>query len=106
MRLSVESGSRLGGGRVSDSFDASVWAICICAFWGMMQLGEATVTSRGAFNHSKHLKRQDVFLGNDLDNNPYARLDLPSAKTAKPGEIQQIYLVGQEETSRVTSGPW
>ncbi|OAX31217.1 hypothetical protein K503DRAFT_814403, partial [Rhizopogon vinicolor AM-OR11-026] len=57
--------------------------------------GEVSVESRAAFNQKKHLTRKDVFLGLDLNGKTYARLDLPSAKTARPGEIQSVYLVSQ-----------
>ena len=36
------------------------------------------------------------FFGIDLANNHYACLDLPSAKTAKPGEIQSVFLIMQQ----------
>jgi hypothetical protein len=62
----------------------------------MMRFGEVSVASRGAFNPSKHLKRGDAHFGYDLDKKLYVRLDLPSAKTAKPGEIQSVYMVPQE----------
>jgi hypothetical protein len=61
----------------------------------MMRFGEVAVASRNTFSGAKHLKRSDVFLGLDLDEKHYARLDLPSAKTAKPGEIQSVYLTAQ-----------
>ncbi|KAJ7780885.1 hypothetical protein B0H14DRAFT_2631050 [Mycena olivaceomarginata] len=48
-----------------------------------------------SFDPAKHLKRQDVFFGSDLDGKPYARLDLLSAKTALAGEIQHIFVVPQ-----------
>ncbi|KAJ7186446.1 hypothetical protein C8R46DRAFT_1057211 [Mycena filopes] len=66
-----------------------------CAFWGMMRFGEVSVASRPAFDPAKHLTRKDVFFGFDLDNNPYARLDLPSAKTALAGEVQSVFVVPQ-----------
>jgi hypothetical protein len=81
---------------LNDSFDACAWAMAACAFWGMMRFGEVSVTSRGAFMPSKHLKRRDVRLGHDLNGKYYACLSLPSAKTAKPGEIQSVFLVRQE----------
>jgi hypothetical protein len=79
----------------NNPFDACIWAMATCAFWGMMRFGEVSVTSRNAFSGDKHLKRKDVFFGQDLDNKPYARLDLPSAKTAKPGDTQAVFLVEQ-----------
>ncbi|KZT17912.1 hypothetical protein NEOLEDRAFT_1027298, partial [Neolentinus lepideus HHB14362 ss-1] len=78
--------------RLDDSFDACIWAICACAFWGMMRFGEATVQARHAFDGARHLKRSDSIFAHDLDGHPYARLDLPSAKTAKPGETQSVFL--------------
>ena len=53
------------------------------------------MASWGAFNPEKHITRGDVFSGCDSDGSPYARLDLPAAKTAKPGEIQSVFLVEQ-----------
>ena len=47
------------------------------------------------FSCSTHLSRGDAIFGKDLDGQPYARLDLPAAKTAHPGEIQQVFLVAQ-----------
>src|ERR1700733_13184441 len=97
---------------LSEPFDACVWAMASCAFFGMMHFGKVSVTARNAFSGSKHLKHRDVFLGSDLDGKCYARLDLPSAKTAKPGKIQSVYLTAQTtpfshgETIVKTSGQW
>jgi hypothetical protein len=82
--------------KLDNPFEACIWAMVTCAFWGMMRFGEVSVTTRNAFDKSKHLTRRDVHLGTDLDGKPYARLDLPSAKTAKPGEIQSVFMVPQE----------
>jgi hypothetical protein len=81
---------------LSDPFEACIWVMAVCVFWGMMRFREVSVTSHDVFDKSKHLKQQDVHLGVDLDGKLYAHLDLPSAKTAKPGEIQSIFLVPQE----------
>lgn len=81
---------------LSDPFDACIWAMAVCAFWGMMRFGEVSVSSRNAFDGKKNLKRRDVFFGYDRNGKRYARLDLPDAKTAKPGEIQHVFLVAQE----------
>ena len=62
-----------------------------------MRFGEVSVTTRNAFSSTKHLTCKDAHFGVDLDGKPYARLDLPSAKTAKPGEIQSVFLVPQNE---------
>lgn len=80
---------------LSDPFDACVWAMASCAFFGMMRFGEVSVESRAAFKPAKHLTRKDVFLGFDLAGKAYARLDLPAAKTARPGETQSVFLVTQ-----------
>lgn len=77
---------------LSDPFDACIWAMASCAFFGMMHFGEVSVASRSAFNPLKHLTRTHAFFGHDLQSNPYARLDLPSAKTAWTGETQSVFL--------------
>ncbi|VDB90881.1 unnamed protein product [Peniophora sp. CBMAI 1063] len=82
---------------LSSPYDACLWAIATCAFWGMMRFGEATVDARKDYNPKKKLARKHVFFGHDLDGKPYARLDLPTAKTAKQGEIQKIFLTAQGE---------
>lgn len=73
-------------------FDACLWAMSSCAFWGMMRFGEVSVPSRPKFNPSLHLTRKDAVFGYDLDGRPYAKLLLPSAKTARPGEVQTVFL--------------
>ncbi|KAJ7283379.1 hypothetical protein C8J57DRAFT_1054554 [Mycena rebaudengoi] len=78
---------------LNDSFDACVWAMASCAFWGMMRFGEVSVKTRNSFNGAKHLKREDFCEGLDHDGKSYGRLDLPDAKTAQPGEIQHVYIV-------------
>ena len=57
-----------------------------------------STTMCGPFSGAKHLKCSDVFLRSDLDGKCYACLDLPSARTAKPSEIQSIYLTAQGDT--------
>lgn len=71
---------------LSDPFDACIWAMASCAFFGMMRFGEVSVASHSAFNPLKHLTRAHAFFSHDLWGNPYACLDLPSAKTAQAGE--------------------
>jgi hypothetical protein len=73
-------------------FDACIWAMATCAFWGMMRFGEVSVKSRSSFNGATHLKRSDVFFGHDLDGNLYVKLMLLSAKTAAPGELQSVFM--------------
>ncbi|KAG1786752.1 uncharacterized protein HD556DRAFT_1247883, partial [Suillus plorans] len=77
---------------LSDPFDACVWAMASCTFFGMMCFGEVSVASQGAFAPTKHLTRANAFFGADLRGNPYAHLDLPSAKTARAGEVQSVFL--------------
>ena len=80
---------------ISQPFDACVWAMATCAFFGMMRFGEVSVKAATAFDGTKHLKRKDVVIGYDLRGKRYARLDLPSAKTALPGEVQSVFVVDQ-----------
>lgn len=81
--------------RLHDPFDACVWAMASCAFFGMMRFGEVSVKSCSDFSPARHLTRKDAFFGSDLRGQPYARLDLPSAKTAQPGETQSVFLTVQ-----------
>ena len=67
-----------------------------CAFRGMMHFREVSVSSRSASDKTKHLKWQDIFFGLNRDNKHYTQLDLPSAKAAKPGKIQSIFIVPQD----------
>ena len=62
-----------------------------------MHFGKVSISSHTAFDKTKHLKRCDVFFSLDLDGKHYAWLDLPSTKTAKPGEIQSVFLVPQSD---------
>ncbi len=80
---------------LEDPFEACIWAVAACAFWGIMRFGEVTVQSRSAFSPSLHLTRSNAFFGFDLNGKEYARLDLPSAKTARAGEIQHVFLCKQ-----------
>ena len=81
---------------IDEPFDACIWAMALCAFWGMMCFSEVSVTSRSAFDMAKHLTRKDAHFDFDLDGKPYVHLDLPSSKMAKPGKIQSIFLIPQE----------
>jgi hypothetical protein len=80
---------------LSNSFDACIWAMAACGFWGMMRFGELAVKSRAAFRGQLHLKRSDVQFGVDGSGEAYVRLGLPSAKTAAPGEIQYVTITNQ-----------
>lgn len=77
---------------LSNPFDACVWAMAACTFFGMMRFGEVPVASQGAFTPTKHLSRASAFFGADLRGNPYMRLDLPSAKKARAGKVQSVFL--------------
>ncbi|KAJ3560708.1 hypothetical protein NP233_g10660 [Leucocoprinus birnbaumii] len=85
-----------GALNLAEPFDACIWAMATCAFWGIMRFGEVSYPSSRTFDGSKHLKRCDVTFDEDTNGVPYARLNLPCAKTAKPGEIQQVFLATQE----------
>jgi hypothetical protein len=56
---------------LDDPFDACVWAMACCAFWGMMRFGEPSVKSRSDFDGSRHLKREDCHEGLDQDGKLY-----------------------------------
>ena len=81
---------------INEPFDACIWAICVCTYWGMMQLGEVMVNSRNMFDKKMHLMWKDAIFRYDSVGNCYACLDLLAAKTAKPGEIQSVFLISQE----------
>ena len=81
---------------MADSFEACIWAMATCAFFGLMRFGEVSVPSRAAFSKEKHLTRGSCLLATDLDGRPYARLHLPAAKTAAPGECQDIFFVEEQ----------
>jgi hypothetical protein len=76
---------------LNDPFEACIWAMVTCAFWGMMCFGEVSVSSRSSIIPAKHLKHEDAHFNYDLNRKLHVRLNLPSAKTAKPGEIQSVY---------------
>ncbi|KAF8884477.1 hypothetical protein BD779DRAFT_1536632 [Infundibulicybe gibba] len=82
---------------ISQPFDACVWAMATCAFWGMMRFGEVSVEARSKFSPDKNITREGATFGQDLDGKQYVRLDLPAAKTADPGEIQQVFLTCQRD---------
>lgn len=77
---------------LDDPFDACVWAMAACAFWGLMRFGEVSVKSRAAFDPARHLTRGDAHLLHNLAGQPYFSLHLPSAKMAAPGEVQEVIL--------------
>ncbi|KAG2062201.1 hypothetical protein BDR06DRAFT_946350, partial [Suillus hirtellus] len=81
--------------KLDQPFDACIWAIASCSFFGMMRFSKVSVRTHTEFNASKHITRKDVLFGVDLNGKSYARLDLPSAKMAKPGETQSVFLVEQ-----------
>ncbi|KIJ41366.1 hypothetical protein M422DRAFT_172422 [Sphaerobolus stellatus SS14] len=76
-------------------YGACIWAICLCMFWGMMHAGEAMVIAQKDFNGKLHLKRSDIFFDKDTDGKLYACLDLPSAKTARPGRTKSVFITEQ-----------
>ena len=80
---------------LDDPFDACVWAMAVCAFWGLMRFGEVSVKTRDSFNPAAHLTRGDAFYGTDDDGKAFFRLVLRAAKTAQPGEVQHVTLLAQ-----------
>lgn len=89
--------------KLDSSFDACAWAMATCAFWGMMRLGEATVASRNSFSPLSHPTRSSVVQDVDLKGTPYAKIILPKAKTAQPGEKQSVWLSRQGELCPITA---
>jgi hypothetical protein len=83
------------GLNLDDPFEAAVWALCTCAFWGLMRFGEVTVKRRTDYKPSVHISRGHVLFSRDQLGHPYARLTLPTARTAAAGETQDIFLVQQ-----------
>ena len=81
---------------INEPFDACVWAMALCAFWGWMHFWEVSVTTQSTFSKAKNLTHRDAHFGFDQDSKPYAHLNLPSSKAAKPGENQSIFLVPQD----------
>ncbi len=84
---------------LTNPFNTAIWVVASCALWSMMRFGEVTVTSHRVFSGTLHLKRSDALMGHDLDGKPYAKLCLPATKTARPGEIQEVFLAQQEPGS-------
>ena len=64
-------------------------------FWGMMHLGEATVEIQKVFHPLSHATHGCIHQGHDNKGTPYARIDLPKAKTTKLREKQSIWLATQ-----------
>lgn len=87
----------------TDPFDTCIWALASCAFFGMMRFGEVSVRTRTSFTPSSHITRAMAHFGTDLKGAPYARLDLPAAKTARPGETQSVFLNEQGNLCPLTA---
>ncbi|KAA1077931.1 hypothetical protein PGT21_024184 [Puccinia graminis f. sp. tritici] len=72
--------------------ERAILNLAISAFWGMARLGELTyLSSGGPLDPLSSLLTSDV-LFQDSSKGKKAILILPSAKTAKPGELQRIHL--------------
>lgn len=41
---------------LENPFEACIWAMVTCAFWGMMCFSKVSISSHAAFNKAKHLK--------------------------------------------------
>jgi hypothetical protein len=83
------------GLQLSDPFDTCVWVICACVFWGLMRFGEATMKTRTQFDGAKHAKRADVWFSLNTLRRPYVHIRLLTAKTAKPGKLQDVFITKQ-----------
>ncbi len=60
--------------RHDSPFDACIWAVATCAFWGMMRFGKVSVHARGDFSPIRHITRANVVFSTDLDVRPYIKL--------------------------------
>jgi hypothetical protein len=80
---------------LQDPFVAAIWAICACAFWGLMQFGEVTVKHRAEFSPAVHAAQGHVCFSCDQLGHPYACITLPIAKTAAARQTQDIFLLQQ-----------
>ena len=81
---------------MEDPFEACIWAMASCAYWGMMRFAEVSVHSRVSFVGTRHLKCVDVLFDKDQNGRCYVQLNLPAAKTAVAGEKQSVFLVEQQ----------
>lgn len=81
---------------LSDPFDVCIWAMVTGAFWGLMHFGKVSSPTSHHFNGTKQLKQKDAFISTDLNGASYAHLDLPAAKTTKPGEVQSVFIAAQK----------
>lgn len=67
---------------LSNSFDAAVYAVACCAFWGCRRLGELVVPSAGEFNPERHVsKSADLRFHSPPASRGYATLPVPFTKT-------------------------
>ena len=80
---------------LSDPFDACIWAMAACTFWGLMRFGELSVKSRSTFDPGRHLTHADADYGCNLNGKAFFHLNLQTAKTAQLGEVQQVHLAEQ-----------
>jgi len=78
---------------LTNSFDATVYAVACVAFWACCRLGELLVTSRGAFNLQRDISRGCLKTrGVAKFGRRFTMLHLPKTKT-KGQQGEDIYLI-------------
>lgn len=45
---------------ITSSFDATIWAVCLTMFYGLLRRSNVLVNSASKFDTSKHLRRRDI----------------------------------------------
>lgn len=88
---------------MNSSFDSCVWAAVCCAFFGLMRFGEVSVKARRDYDCTRCASRGAAIIDIDLSRRRYARIRLPHAKTAKPGDSQDVFLVEEGDVCPIES---
>ncbi|KAF9022555.1 hypothetical protein BDZ89DRAFT_956497, partial [Hymenopellis radicata] len=83
--VSLEHLAALEAGlNMSNCFDAAVYAVAVCAFWGCCRLGELTVRSRSTFEARRHVTRGDsIRFRTTPDGTESAHLHIPWGKVER-----------------------
>ncbi len=91
------------GLRLSNSFDAAVWAVALCAFWGCCRLGELTIPSRNAFDKHLHVaKSVNISFRRHLGGASSAQFHIPWAKMERH-EGADLIFTSREDLCPVTA---
>ncbi|EIW51304.1 uncharacterized protein TRAVEDRAFT_54675 [Trametes versicolor FP-101664 SS1] len=89
---------------LSNTFDAAVFAVACCAFWGCRRLGELIVPSRHGFDGEKHVAAGvDVGVRTLPSDVRYAVFHIPWTKTTKREGANIILTANPDPTDPVTA---